>query len=252
MYTDIIDLREFYDSSLGQRTRRLLRRKIRAFWPDVRAMTVVGLGYATPYLGVLRAEAGRTIALMPAAQGCSPWPREGPGLVALSDETELPLPDMSVDRLLLVHALEGTEHLRPMMREIWRVMAGGARLLVVVPNRSGLWARADWTPFGHGNPYSASQLRTLLRDSLFVPERSEGALFLPPVRWRLLASMAAAWERFGQPGLATFAGVTLVEASKQIVAGVSRRVEARRLILPLPGRAAPRETVREKPRLAPQ
>ncbi|WP_207456566.1 methyltransferase domain-containing protein [Azospirillum sp. SYSU D00513] len=240
MYTDIVDLREFYESGLGQVARRMIRRRIRTLWPDVRGQIVLGIGYATPYLRPFRDEADRVLAVMPASQGVSYWPREGPGMVALGDEAELPLADMSVDRVLLVHGLEGTEQLRPMMREIWRVLAGGGRVLVVVPNRRGLWARADWTPFGHGFPYSGSQLKQVLRDTMFVPERTGHALFIPPLRSRFLLSTAPAWEEAGERWFKAFAGVTMIEASKQIFAGVARKAQPvrRRLIVPLPGGAA--------------
>ena len=240
MHADILDLREFYDSGLGQLARRMLRRQLRLLWPNVRGEVVAGLGYATPYLGPFCDEAERVIALMPASQGVSGWPRGGPGRTALTEDACLPLPDLSVDRLLLVHGLEGAEPLRPMMREIWRVLAGGGRLLVVAPNRLGLWARADWTPFGHGNPYSASQLRQILRDNMFVPEREGCALFIPPLRSRFLLSTAPAWEEAGRRWFKAFAGVTMIEASKQVLSGVARRGETmrrRRLIVPLPGGA---------------
>lgn len=254
MHADILDLREFYDSSLGNLARRTLRRQLRAMWPDVRGEVVVGLGYATPYLGPFREEAERVIAIMPATQGVSGWPRGGMGLTTLADEGCLPLPDCSVDRLLLVHGLEGADRPWPMMREIWRVLAGGGRLLVVAPNRHGLWARADWTPFGHGNPYTATQLRQILRDTMFVPERVGHGLFTPPVKSRFLMSTAPAWEEIGGRWARALAGVTMIEASKQVLAGVARRPEVRerrRLIVPLPGGArtagAARLTGRERP-----
>jgi len=240
MYTDIVALRAFYQSSLGQVARRLIRRRLREVWPSGAGQTMVGIGYPGPYLRLYRDEAERVIGLMPAAQGVSYWPTEGPGLMALTDETELPLADLSVDRVLLIHGLEGTEQVRPMLREIWRVLAGGGRLLAVVPNRRGLWARAEWTPFGHG--YSVSQLKQVLRDTLFVPERTAHALFIPPVRSRFSLAWAPAWEQIGVRWFKAFAGVTMIEASKQLFAGVSRRTPAkapRRLILPLPGGAAP-------------
>jgi SAM-dependent methyltransferase len=243
MYTDAIDLREFYDSGLGQVARMRIRRRIREMWPDVHDQIIVGIGYATPFLRPFRGEAERIMALMPASQGVEYWPPEGPGLTALTDEAELPLPDMSVDRILLVHGLEGTEQLRPMMREIWRVMAGGGRLVVVVPNRRGIWARVDRTPFGHGIPYTPSQLKHMLRENMFVPERSMRALFIPPVRSRFLLASAPAVEEIGERWFKAFAGVYLVEASKQIYAGVARKVvekpKRRRLIVPMPGNAAP-------------
>src|SRR3546814_766455 len=117
MWTDVIDLDEFYRSNLGQVARRLIRRRIRAIWPDVRGMSVLGLGYAVPYLRPFRGEAERVIAVMPASQGVMHWPAGEGGLVALADEAELPFPDLSIDWLLLVHAVECSEQLRPMLRE---------------------------------------------------------------------------------------------------------------------------------------
>jgi hypothetical protein len=117
-------------------------------------------------------------------------------------------------------------------------MAGGGRLLAVVPNRRGLWARADSTPFGQGHPYSVSQVKQVLRDTLFVPERTSHALFVPPVNSRLSLAWAPALEEIGIRWFRAIAGVTIIEASKQLFAGVPRRTEphaARRLILPLPG-----------------
>lgn len=237
MYSDVIDLREFYETSLGQVARRMIRRRIRQLWPDVRGQVILGIGYSTPYLRPFREEAERILALMPASQGVAFWPPEGPGLVTLGDDAELPFPDMSIDRILLVHGLECSEQLRPMMREIWRVLAGGGRLLCVVPNRRGIWARLDRTPFGHGIPYSPSQLKRTLRENMFVPERSARALFIPPLRSRFLLTSAPAWEEIGDRWFKAFAGVYVIEASKQIYAPVARRPAARRkrLIAPVRG-----------------
>lgn len=218
MHRDVVDLREFYRTSLGQVALRQLKRRIRTFWPDLTGQSVLGIGYAAPYLRPFIGEAERTIAVMPATQGVVFWPPEGPGLVTLSDEANMPFDDVSFDRVLVVHGLEGTEHSRQMLREIWRVMAGGGRLLIVAANRSGLWSMTDRTPFGHGSPYSTSQLNVMLRDNLFVPERSTGALYIPPVRSRFMLSTAPAWERLGDRWFSTFAGVTMVEATKQIYA----------------------------------
>ena len=35
MYRDVVDLREFYQTSLGQVALRLLKRRIREFWPNL-------------------------------------------------------------------------------------------------------------------------------------------------------------------------------------------------------------------------
>ena len=96
MWTDVVDLHEFYRSRLGQVARRLIRERIRLMWPDVRGMSVLGLGYATPYLRPFLDEAERVTSLAPAQQGVMPWPSGEPGLVTLADETELPFADLSV------------------------------------------------------------------------------------------------------------------------------------------------------------
>ncbi len=229
MRTDVVDLRDFYATALGQAARRIVRQRLREVWPDVRGMTVVGLGYATPFLEPFRAEAARTIAAMPATQGVLHWPREGPGLTVLTEELELPLPDLSVDRLLMVHYLESAEQIRPALREAWRVLSGQGRLLVVAPNRRGLWARFERTPFGHGRPYSMGQLTRLLRDTMFTPVRSSAALFMPPVAWPVATAAAPAWERLGAWGLSAFAGAVMIEATKQIYAAQPVPKAVRRL-----------------------
>jgi len=234
MWTDAVDLRDFYASGLGRVARRMIGRRIRQAWSDVRGLDVLGFGYATPFLGPFRAEARRVVAVMPAAQGVLHWPNEGQGLTALADETTLPLADRSVDRLLVVHTVEHAERIRPLMRELWRVLADGGRLLIVVPNRRGLWARFERTPFGHGRPYSAGQMSIGLRDTMFTPYRAMTALYVPPVRSRMVLSSAPAWEEIGQRWFNTFAGVVIFEAMKQIyVGGLVERTVAATSALPV-------------------
>src|SRR5438128_8145035 len=127
MSLDVVDLRNFYGQALGTVARRFVGRGIRARWPDVRGVRVLGIGYPTPYLGLFREEAERCLAFMPAAQGVVKWPTNRPGLAALVDEFELPLADAAVDRVLLVHALEMAHDPIALLREIWRVLAAGGR-----------------------------------------------------------------------------------------------------------------------------
>ena len=216
MSIDVVDLRNFYAQRLGVVARRFVGRGIRARFADTRGMRVLGVGYATPYLGLFREEAERCLAFMPAAQGVVKWPTARPGLSALVDELDLPLPDAAVDRVLLVHALEMAHDPGALLREVWRVLAAGGRLLAVVPNRRGLWARMDTTPFGHGRPYSRSQITQLLRDTWFTPIGWGEALYVPPIARGWFLRSAVAWERTGATISAPFAGVHIVEATKQV------------------------------------
>lgn len=248
MYSDVVDLRQFYDAPLGHIAQRMVRQRLRDVWPDVRGQSVLGVGYATPYLRALHDEAERTVAIMPARQGVVRWPPGQRNLVALAEDAELPFADMTFDRIVLVHALEVTEFWGGLLRECWRVLAGGGRLLVVVPGRRGLWARVDRTPFGHGHPYSAAQLQRLLRDHHFVPEQVARALYVPPFRSRFLIRGAAAWERLGRRWFPRFAGVVMVEASKQLYqrAQTGQVRQRRRVLIPLPSGAVARTATRQE------
>ena len=232
MWGDVIDFRDFYETQLGQVVRHLVRRSVRTLWPDLTGRSLLGLGYAAPYLRQYIGEAERVLAFMPAARGVIHWPGEGPNRVCLVGETELPLPDYAIDRVLLVHGLEYSSHLPAMLSEVWRVLTGDGRLIVVAPNRMGLWSRADRTPFGWGHPYSSFQLSRALRDHRFTPLRSERALFVPPTRSRTILRSAAAWERIGHRIFPQVSGVVLLEASKQIYAA-SAETKQRRLRRPV-------------------
>jgi len=231
MASDVVDLRDFYRGALGQVARRMIRRTIQRVWPDLHGMRLLGIGYATPFLSALSGDTERTIAVMPATLGVLRWPAEGRNLVTLAEEGELPFADYSIDRVVLVHAIETSDEVRAMLKEIWRVLAGGGRVLVVAPNRRGIWARLDRTPFGSGRPYTMSQLSQLLRDEQFTPVGSDTALFIPPSTSRMMLRSAAAWERIGKRWFPTFAGVLMVEATKQIYAKPAAvRAPRRRLV----------------------
>jgi SAM-dependent methyltransferase len=135
----------------------------------------------------------------------------------LCEDHQLPLPDNCVDRLLAIHSLEMSERVQPLVREMWRVLAPEGRLLLIVPNRRGVWARLDTTPFGQGRPYSRSQLEALLTQSLLTPVKWTGALYFPPFDRKLLRRSAPAMERAARRLSGAFAGVTLVEAKKEIM-----------------------------------
>jgi SAM-dependent methyltransferase len=231
MAADVVDLRDFYRTPLGQVARRMIRRAMRRMWPDLHGMRLLGIGYPAPFLTAISPETERTVALMPASLGVLAWPPEGANLAMLADEGELPFADFSIDRVILVHALETSEQAGPLLKEVWRVLAGGGRLMVIAPNRRGIWARLDRTPFGSGRPYTMSQLSQLLRDELFTPVATGTALFLPPTRSRMVLRSARAWERLGVRWFQTFAGVVLVEATKQIYAKpIPARAPRRRLV----------------------
>lgn len=220
MHLDVVDLRAFYyRTRLGRTVQRALQDALRGLWPETPGMTVVGFGFAAPMLRPFLRDARRVIGLMPGQQGVMPWPAGAANLCALVEETHWPIPAGTVDRLVVAHGLETCDSPDALLAEIWRVLAPGGQVVFIVPNRSGLWARRDATPFGFGRPYSFGQLESLLRRNRLAPERHDAALYAPPSHRKFWAQTAHLWESLGrrfEPHL--LAGALLMEASKQVFA----------------------------------
>src|SRR3984885_1140813 len=223
---------EFYASARGAVTARILRERLLTMWPGAANQSLLGIGYAMPYLRLWRDQATRCIALTPAQMGAARWPPGVPNLSCAAEEDCLPFADLTFDRILMVHGLEMAENARRLLREVWRVLKDDGRLLIVAPNRSGMWAYWDSTPFGHGLPYSAGQLGRLLAAGLFRVERRDAALWMPPSRFRIVLRSAPLFERAGRRLVPGLAGVTLTEAVKDVYAAMPiRAVPRRRLVL---------------------
>ena len=240
MALDIVDLRSFYASALGRVTRRLIGRILRERWGACVGQAILGVGYATPYLNVFRGEAIRTLAFMPAEQGVVNWPEEGVTSSALVDTTMLPLPDSCMDRVLVIHALELSETPRDLFAEIWRILTPGGRVVIVTPNRRGVWAQLESTPFGQGQPYSRGQLQALLRECLFSPVHEAHALYGPPFARPFFLRFAGAIERLGARLALPGAGVHVIEATKQLYRPIPLRHGARRALARIKPALAPR------------
>ncbi len=199
---------------------RLVREQLLELWPDLSGQSVLGLGYAAPYLRAWRGQATRCIAATPAQMGAIRWPRAGSNSACAVEETALPFHDLFFDRILLIHGLEASENSRALLREVWRVLKDDGRLLVVAPNRVGLWAHFERTPFGHGRPYSPGQVERLLAANLFRVERRGVSLYMPPTTLRLALRMAPLWERSGRWLAPQLGGVTITESVKDAYAAV--------------------------------
>ena len=239
MPLDVLNLQSFYGSPLGGVARRLIGRVIRERWSSSAGLSIAAVGYGAPYLERFRDGARRCLALMPAEQGVAIWPEGGRCAAALVDAQMLPLPDGSIDRLLLAHALEAADRPDALLEELWRVTAPEGRMIAIVPSRRGVWARTDSTPYGQGLPYSKSQLRDLLHRADFSPVFWGEALYAPPLTRPFMMRSAPTIERVGAALGAPFAGVHIVEAIKQVHRPVGVRTVARARPAPLKPVLAP-------------
>ncbi len=220
MYLDVQDLRNFYyRSALGRAAQKTVREEVLKFWPEAKGQTVAGFGFAVPFLRPYLKDARRVIGLMPGPQGVISWPQGMPNVAVLVEETLWPLETGHVDKLMLIHGLESSEQPSAVLEESWRVLGPGGSVLFVVPNRAGLWSRSDKTPFGHGRPYTQSQLETQLKAHNFLPERHGTTLYQPPSERRFWRKTAGMWESLGgKLSVVAAGGVLLVEATKRVQA----------------------------------
>ncbi len=218
---------DFYASRGGRVAARLLRRRISGVWPDLSRLRVLGLGHTQPFLSLWERQARLCIAAE--AHGAASHLLASASCIVREDS--LPFPDLSFDRILLSHALETSLNAPKLLRGVWRVLRDDGRLLLVVPNRRGIWAHLENTPFGQGAPSTRRQVERLLADALFRVEQVGGALWLPPADLRPLLRMGNLVERAGARVAPQLSGVLLIEAVKDVYAALPAGKRARRRVL---------------------
>ncbi len=235
---DVVEQRDFYRGPLGRATAMAIARALAPVLRPAKDQTVLGLGYATPILDIALHEDVKALAFMLARQGVVGWPLQGDIRSALVDTYDLPLLESTLDYILVVHGLELADSPLEMLQELWRVMAPQGKLILVVPNRRGLWAAADTSPFGQGQPFSRRQVTSLLKEAQFAIHSLRPALFMPPVRGSALLRAAHWLDKAGPYVMPRFSGVTIIEAVKQVYAFT-------------PGKRVRRFTPRLRPALLP-
>jgi SAM-dependent methyltransferase len=232
MSADAQQTLRFYASPQGIVAQRLLGSRLATIWPTSAGLSMLGIGYAGPYLRPHLAQAARCLSLTQAQTGTAAWPETAASLSCTAEEDALPFPDLCFDRVMSIHGLEAAENARRLLREAWRTLKDDGRLIVVAPNRRGWWAYRENTPFGQGQPYSPGQIGRLLKSSLFRVEQRDTALYLPPTPWKPILKTAQLWETLGRALAPQLAGVTITEATKDLYGAVpiaSR--QRRRLVL---------------------
>ncbi|MCR9109048.1 class I SAM-dependent methyltransferase [Marivita sp. XM-24bin2] len=229
MHLDVQRLHSFYyRSAIGRVAQRVVRDQVKVFWPEAKQQSLGGFGFAVPLLRPYLQEARRVIGLMPAQQGVMPWPAGMPNISVLCEETLWPIENGRFDKLILMHGLETSERPSALLEECWRVLGPGGKALFIVPNRSGLWARSDATPFGFGRPYSMSQLESQLKAHNFAPQRHKAVLYQPPSTRRFWMKTGPFWEQMGRSVSALIAGgVLMVEVTKTNPTPGGSKVESR-------------------------
>lgn len=222
MRPDIVNLRQFYSSPLGRMVKRRLRRLLHSSLPHESGLRLAGVGYTTDLLPLPEEPASRDsliVALMPSAQGAIYWPVDGENYSVLGDEMRPPFMPSSLNMVVMLHAFEYVNAPDELLRVWWHLLVPGGLLLLLVPNRRGLWARFGGTPFASGTPCMPGEIKYLLNSAGFTVRDIRSTLFCPPSSHPLWLHLFAVLEWLGSAFLPLVGGVLLVKAEKQIYAG---------------------------------
>lgn len=230
---DILKFKSFYATTLGGKVLSSIAPKLGVDAQDLSGERLMGIGYTTPYLTLFREKAERCFAFMPARQGAYAWPCADKVATALIFEEDLPLSDAAVDRIWLIHSLEFAENAHEMLNEMWRVLSPNGRITIVVPNRRGLWARNEHTPFGSGRPYSHGQLLNLLQEANFNVLNMAETLYFLPSQKALVKFLSSSYEAVARNFCPYFGGVIVCQAQKRLYQGsLVQRRQSRRVFMP--------------------
>ena len=222
MRLDVIELREFYyGTELGQTTKELINKILDKKINTETDSLTVGFGFACPFLENKIKDTGNKnfLLLMPSEQGVIPWPEKSKSVTALVDEVSWPITTSAADLILISHGLEVSDNQDLLLQEVLRVLKDSGKLVIIVPNRTGFWARSDSTPFGYGKPYSISQLTALLQKNQFQIDRITPSLYGFPAKKGYWLKSLLLWEKVGKKLNSFFlGGLLVVEAKKNVFA----------------------------------
>lgn len=219
MQLSLEDFKEFYKSPQGKMALGVICENLDKDFSNNQNQNILGYGFTVPVLERLSARPHRTINYFPVFGENEAPQVSGLGQSAKPDiigEAQfLPFADSEFDKIICLHGIEESDSPKQILREIWRVLAPEGRLILIIPNRRGIWARSDKTPFGHGRPFSRSQLMSLLGDTMFNIKTAKRILYTPPFLCRAHKSVSLGFEKFGPKILPTFGGLLYFELSKR-------------------------------------
>ena len=148
--------------------------------------------------------------------GVLAWKKSGSVITTCIDSGSFPCATEFVGQVFVSHALEYVADKAGFLSEIWRCLKGEGELVMVVPHRRSLWARADKTPFGQGTPFSRRQLRLILEQAGFHQIQIKHSLYMPPFGTGLPLTLRRRFHAIGQIGWAMFGGVLIAIARKRL------------------------------------
>ena len=128
---------------------------------------------------------------------------------------KLDFPDCSFDEVIIFNAIDEKTLLDGFMREVWRVLEDGGKVLFFAPSPISFWRMDKGTPLGSGLSFYPLKLSFRLARLRFTPLKVRRALLLPP---RFYDAAWAEREAKYQFWLAPLAGAFALLCEKRLIA----------------------------------
>lgn len=219
---DIKSLLDFYATPLGELVHLYVQDTVDQFL-NIKQGSILGLGFATPYLKESLFETNQVMAFMPEYIGGITWPTPAASRTAVVKEDSLPLPNKSVDRILLIHGVEFAKNAQRMIGELSRILKSDGKILIIAPNKRGIWSHFENTPFGFGHSFSMSQLSQILSNEGFKCLIKERFLYFPPSQSLYTQSFFAPMEMIGSYLIPKLSGLNAIIADKRTFAIIPKK-----------------------------
>ena len=218
MSWDITDTDKYYRTADGQLVASLLATDLSRLhhndtsWLSPDKGETLAIGY--PFALVPQRDLPPVFML--SETGVLSWTGPSGVITACIDSTSWPSATDVFDHIFISHALEHVSDKPAFLSEVWRCLKGEGEVVILVPHRRSLWARADKTPFGQGTPFSRRQLKQALEQAGFDQIIIKHSLYMPPFGQRLPVVMRRRLHGIGRVGWAMFGGVLIATAKKRL------------------------------------
>lgn len=216
---DVSDLKNFYRSSYGRVVRGEVVKLLKELTPKDNLGKRLFAGFGIPY----SPQQSNDLLLMLAHMGVYAWPNQVDNRTLLVYENEWPFADQEFDEIILIHGLEYSQNSDALINECYRCLKSEARLIIITPNRRGVWAHTNKTPLGFGQPYSVTQLGVMLNKNGFMLTKAKRALYKLPFASIYGHLLSTLFEFIAKRILQKFSGLVGVVAIKQVYSGVPVR-----------------------------
>ena len=232
MNFNLDDLVKFYASDLGKTCVKIIQNKLNKIVIKQNNQKILGFGYLLPYILNNDLESKVNFLAIPSANNQIKWNKNNYNSSLELDEKALPFQDLHFDKILISHWFEVSSRLDLVIDELWRILKGQGKLILIIPNAFSLWAINENNPFGKCRPFSKYQIIRLLNSHGFEEIKVHYCLYHPPYHNKFILRNFQTIEFLGNKVFYKIGGVMIIEATKFNYAIPKTKLKAYRYNLP--------------------